>query len=295
MTQKAEKPKTKVVYTALIGGYENLNEKIPEVDNDTDLVCFTDDGFLSSSKWQIVRVVPRFSQDPIRSARYLKIMGPDLLNNYMSSLWIDNSVMMLKSPSAVMQTVLQNKDFALPVHDRRKSVAAEFDTVDALGFDDFSTIYEQMFHYAASKPWILEEKPYFTAFMARRHTEKVRAVMHLWWEHILRYSRRDQLSLNYVLDGSDLLLNRLEICNQNSQFHRWPLYQNRMFARTKSNTVHEALASVAPARLGRLENQLDRLQRRNEALERRVAQRPLPRLKGFFRRAVATLITGSRR
>ena len=43
----------------------------------------------------------------------------------------------------------------------------------------------------------------------------------LWMDHIARYSRRDQLSVNFVFDSSDLSINPIYVDNENSEWHRW--------------------------------------------------------------------------
>lgn len=43
-----------------------------------------------------------------------------------------------------------------------------------------------------------------------------------WLTQVLRYSRRDQLSLNFILNRHDVKLRALELDNLDSKYHRWP-------------------------------------------------------------------------
>jgi hypothetical protein len=61
------------VYTALIGGYEVLNEQPIAATSSLPFICLTDDPELRSETWQIRRVEPLFGLDSIRSQREFKL------------------------------------------------------------------------------------------------------------------------------------------------------------------------------------------------------------------------------
>lgn len=248
----------RVVYTALIGGYELLNEQPIAKSSNIDFICFTDDPALVSESWEIRLIEPRFPRDTIRSARYLKVMGPDILDECDESLWIDNSIVLRATPESILDEWLADADFTLPLHGYRESVAGEFDAVDAAGYDDPSRIYEQMITYAAIRPAVLEEKPYATNFMARRHTPYLREAMRLWYEQILRYSRRDQLSLNYALSVTGHPANGIDMDLFQTDKHQWPVSRER-----KTNVTRGQLSNVLRiphVEIGRLENTAAALQ-----------------------------------
>lgn len=71
----------------------------------------------------------------------------------------------------------------------------------------------------------------------------VMKLMEEWYRNILRYSRRDQLSLNYAELVSGVTINKIKINNYNSDFHIWPIASNRKHAkRLRSPTLSGALA-----------------------------------------------------
>lgn len=242
----------RVAYTALIGRYERLNDQPVAASSNVDFVCFTDDPQIVSDTWIIRFVEPRFPRDSIRSARYLKIMGPELFNDYDESLWIDNSVLLKAPPEHILDEWLATADFAAPLHSFRDSVAGEFDAVDAAGYDDPARLYEQLITYAATCPSVLREKPYSTNLLARRHTTGVRAAMQFWYEQILRYSRRDQLSLNYALSVSSLATTGIALDLLDNAFFQWPISHERKTSVTRGQ-LGEALR-IPYAEIGRLEN-----------------------------------------
>lgn len=281
--------KRRVIYTALIGDYESFSAPDYAVREDTDLICFTDSDQLSDSSWKVIKINPRFPEDNIRSARYLKIMGPIFLAEYSESLWLDNTVLLKVEPDVFLDALLMDEDLALPMHSFRDSVAAEFDAVNAAGYDDVTRIYEQLFHYAHTSPDVLMERPFWTAIMARRHTDDVKVLMTCWWEHVLRYSRRDQLSFNYVLHKVGLGFTGLDINNDESEFHKWPVNTARNYNKTKSNTVYEAIFSAPISRLAKLENELGYL-RKEASRMALVNQNDQPIPKDLFQQLLKQLL-----
>ncbi len=177
-----------VIYTALMGNYEDINEHSfsGTAAQDVDYICFTDNENLSSKSWNIQLVEPRFSNDSVRSALHLKIMGPSILKEYDRSLWVDNSVALKVHPNEVIETWLsKDVDIAIPFHSYRQSVSAEFDIVESEALDDINRILEQMVAYLHCKPEVLQQKALWTGMMARRHNDRVAEIMNIWYEQVL--------------------------------------------------------------------------------------------------------------
>lgn len=218
------------VYTVLIGGYERLNEQPVARASDVDFLCFTDDPGLTSETWQ-VRHAPRlFAEDPTRSARALKIRPHAVVPEYEISLYVDNSVQLLRPPESVVADLLPDgAAFALFEHGYRGSVRDEFAAVAEAALDSPSRLDEQLAHYSAADPGALELRPLKGFLLLRRHHDPaVVAAMEIWLAHVLRYSRRDQLSLWVALReaGLEPLVHRFD--NFESPYHRWPVIVDRL-------------------------------------------------------------------
>jgi hypothetical protein len=218
------------VYTALFGGYETLLEQHVVARYDTDLICFTDDPSLTSGSWQIRQVTPRFPSDPNRSSRFPKIMAHEVLPDYDASIYIDNTVLLTRDPAEIFDELLPvGVAMASIRHSYRDSVAAEFDAVVEAGVETPWVCAEQREHYEASDPAILAAQTLWNGLMLRRHNdEDVKATMTLWWEHVLRYSRRDQLSLHAALRTTGLAVRVHELDNFVSPYHEWPRHGHRL-------------------------------------------------------------------
>ncbi len=217
----------RVVYTALIGQYEELLEQPAAAGSGVTFICFTDDPNLSSSTWQVRLITPAFPEDPVRSARMLKIRGHSDLAEFDENLWIDNTVFLKTDPELIFDEWLDGADIALPLHSYRETVDREFEEVLRLRLDDPARIREQHRQYVHSFPDVLESKPHWTAILARRNTEIVAATMSTWMDHVLRYSRRDQLSEGVAFSLSQGRVKSVEIDNFESALFAWPVAKGR--------------------------------------------------------------------
>jgi hypothetical protein len=130
-------------------------------------------------------------------------------------------VELLALPESFVDGWLDEADVAAPVHTFYPSVLAEAEASIDLGKDDHLRVFEQLAHYLRTSPAAVEANPHWTALLARRRTPEVDAAMTLWWEHVLRFSRRDQLSFAVVMAGSALRLASVPLGNLRSPVHVW--------------------------------------------------------------------------
>lgn len=219
------------VCTCLFGNYEHLNEFPVELDSKVARFCFTDNPNLQSDTWEIKVVKPAFEMDSVRSQRLVKILLHEYLDpKFDISLYIDNSVLLKEKPEDLIEKYMQNADIAAPRHSHRLSVLDEFVLVAQEGLDDPARIFEQLNHYQMLEQDVLGAIPYWTAILMRRHNRpNVKEAMRDWSNHVLRYSRRDQLSFNVALLDKELTVQAIEMDdNSESQFHKWPVgtYRN---------------------------------------------------------------------
>lgn len=203
----------RAVVTALIAGYEPLSEQPVAARSDLRFICVTDDPALVSDTWEIRVVEPAFGRDPVRSARRIKVLLHEYVPECDETLFIDNAITLRELPETILDGVLADHDLALVRHSSRDSVADEFLVVADDGLDDPARVYEQYMHYAALHPEVLEQRPFSAGFIARRRDPAVEAAMRTWFDHLLRYSRRDQLSLNVALMEHDVEPAILELDN----------------------------------------------------------------------------------
>lgn len=218
----------RLVVTALTGQYEALTEQPAARASGLSFLCLTDDPELASDTWEIRQIEPLIPHDPVRSAREVKLRLHRYLPETAEVLWIDNSVLLTGSPDELLDEWLDQADVAIPQHSFRGPVLEEFAEVAALGLDDLSRIYEQFAHYRAAHHEAIADRTLWTGMMARRlGVPAVRAFGECWMEQVLRYSRRDQLSVNVALRRTAPRFSSPTLDNRHSPWHTWPAAKQR--------------------------------------------------------------------
>ncbi|MEN0083818.1 MAG: glycosyltransferase domain-containing protein [Leifsonia sp.] len=250
----------RAVFTALLGPYEDLSEQPVAKDTDIPFICFTDRDDLESETWTVVRVDLPFPFDLVRSQRFFKILGHPTLDEYDETLYIDNSVRLEATPDAILDYWLDGADFALHQHSFRDRVIDEFDEIVRLNYDDAGRVNEQLLHYAEAYPDVLLERPYWNGMLARRRTPEVAATMRIWYDHVLRYSRRDQLSANVAFSVGPVMPRTVGDDNNTSEWHTWPVDVKR----------RATLTLATGRRTGPLLAEVARLEREVSAERRRA-------------------------
>ena len=227
------------VYTALLNGYEELNEQPVAAESSVDFICFTDDHELRSDSWSLRLVEPLFPTDSARSQRYVKICAHRAIPEYDVSLYIDNSVVLRRLPEEIFAALLpEDRALAAIEHSFRESVRDEFAEVARLGLEAESVCLEQEGCYQAQDPSALDARPLWSGMLLRRHSDPaVARAMELWYAHVLRYSRRDQLSLWFALRSTGVSPLVHELDNHESQFHEWPVSVRRDHGRAGASAA----------------------------------------------------------
>lgn len=219
------RPRTrKCVYTVITGRYEHLASAPRFPESDWDYICLTDNPNLTSDTWTILQFEPPFENDHARNSRLPKACPHRFLQDYETSLYIDNTVALKVAPDKIEQALFSSSDidWGLFRHSFRRTLLDEFNRVMKLSLDEPTRVLEQFITYKTLKPELLTTAPIWGGFILRRHLSKdVIAAGEVWYAHILRYSRRDQLSLPYVLSKHLASVNLLEWDNRESEVHVW--------------------------------------------------------------------------
>jgi hypothetical protein len=120
------------------------------------------------------------------------------LPEYEWSLYVDNTVRFKQDPRVFFERTKRAKynHFCFQ-HQWRNCIYDEAEAIIQSGFDDERRVREQMEHYR--KAGYPHQAGLATnAVLLRRHNEPdVVRLGEMWFEHVLRYSQRDQLSFNF--------------------------------------------------------------------------------------------------
>jgi hypothetical protein len=187
----------KVVYTCLFGDYERFNDFEYEGSPDVDFVLFTDDAEIVSRHWKTI-VMPRGMLDAGRAVREIKTQPHRFLAGYDWSLFIDNTVRLKVSPQEIFAKYLANaaSPYVCFRHYRRDCVYAEAEIVKDAKLDDPARIDAQMKFYRELGYPARHGLAKNTFILRRHHEGALPKIMEAWFQQILLWSRRDQLSLN---------------------------------------------------------------------------------------------------
>lgn len=186
-----------VVYTALFGNYDDLIDPKEKFEG-CDFICFTDQEHLKSDIWEI-RVVTKCDLSPNMMNRKYKIHPHLFLSEYEWSLYVDSNIAILRNPLELANKYFTKYDMVLPKHFARDCVYEEAKECVILGKITYEEAKKQIDSYRQEgfpEKFGLGENN----ILLRRHNEKkIIKLMNDWWSEINSHTKRDQLSLAYVL------------------------------------------------------------------------------------------------
>lgn len=187
------------VYTCITGNYDDLKEV--RINEGIDYICFTNNKKIKSETWRIIYIEDN-KLDNHYLSRKIKMLGdPYLDKNYTLSIYVDASIIFKKSVKEFLSNYfdLEKDLLAACKHSVRNSIKEEAVACIEQKKDNEKTIRRQLSFYQeenfADNLGLLE----MTLIIKRHNNPLVRKTMKLWFEMILKYSKRDQLSFMYCL------------------------------------------------------------------------------------------------
>lgn len=206
-----------VLYTCITNGYDDIGEiACPGYINyNWDYVCFTDDEKLIETKyigvWEI-RPLAFTSLDNTRNNRWHKIHPHVLFPEHKESIYIDANIDIL-SPYLFDAISKVDKPFIAPRHPIHSCVFKEFELVLSEFLDDPKRILEERAIISQSGMPAMYGLTENNILYRRHHEASIVSVMNEWWEMVEKYSRRDQLSLSWLLWKNGIRIEDISIPN----------------------------------------------------------------------------------
>lgn len=184
-----------VVFTSIFGNYDDLNDPIV-ISDSIKYVCFTDNPDMQSETWD-VRIMPsHIPDDPHRSSRLIKLCGHRFLSEFDYSFYIDGNMILKVVPD--VPNLLNGKSIAAEKHPARDCVYDEVAACDYFGKEDLAVMTDQVNDYRFFG-FPAHAGLFQCGVLARNWSDPmVCRLCELWWQHILHYSKRDQLSFPFV-------------------------------------------------------------------------------------------------
>ncbi len=188
-----------VVYTCFTSGYDDLIQHT-YVSPHFDYVCFTDDTDLIKQEkvgiWEIRPMIFK-ELDNAHNIRWYKLLPHRALQNYRLSIWVDANINIL-TPK-LFNLINSETEMLFPRHHARDCIYQEcLQVLEAQkdSYENVMPVAEFLLDQDMPRNYGMNEA---NILIRRHHHPLVKKVMEEWWNMVVNYSRRDQLSLSYVL------------------------------------------------------------------------------------------------
>lgn len=193
----------RVVYTAITAGKDILVEE--QNTEGADFVAYMDaitnpSRMAKTDSWYIrqLRATPNaVREDYARQAKLYKMLPHVFFPNAEYSLWMDGNMRLLVPLGTLIDKYLREHDIAFFKHPIRDCIYDEGDVCRQLVLDDVFIMELQMKRYR-EQGYPEHNGLIDGSVILRRHTKKIKELNTLWYKEITRYSKRDQLSFDYL-------------------------------------------------------------------------------------------------
>ena len=184
-----------VIYTAIFGDYDELHEPLV-VDSGIDYICFTDQKTISSDIWKIKYVENENQIDNRLLTRRYKLMPHRYLSEYDTSIWMDASMQITES---ILDLIKNNQNCANMLFFPHEGTCI-YDVALSLQMrEKKECLLKQIFTYYQDG-YPMDNGLIFGGFLVRNHNQRdVVDAMESWYAQVELFSKRDQISLPYVL------------------------------------------------------------------------------------------------
>lgn len=210
-----------VVYSAVIGGYDDPPAVSYPQPQGVQLVCISDRLIEDPGPWEIVRV----DSEPISAraqAKVYKLFPHVLFPNMKISIWLDGTFEIIGDMSELADMALKGGgEMAVFLHPTRACAYAEARACRRLKKENMERLDRQMARYKA-KGFAENMGLLHGGVLIRRHGHRsVIETMESWWYEVSEFSMRDQLSFNFVAWRQGLGVESLDQPIDDNVYLKW--------------------------------------------------------------------------
>lgn len=203
ITKQTRNTTDKVIYTVLTGNYNDITTPLC-FKQEWDYICFTNNEKLLKEKhkfWTIMPINTDVNLDNQKLSRLPKILAHKFLPNYKFSIYIDANIDIISDNlyNKAEKFINNGTKLAITKHFERDCLYEERDVCVEKGKDTEENTSRQIeifekegfpHHYGLKENNII---------FREHNNPQIIKVMEDWWYWVSNYSKRDQLSLMYVL------------------------------------------------------------------------------------------------
>lgn len=193
-------------------------------------ICFTNNKKLLMLKqlgmWEIRKM--QFSKlDDTRNARWHKLHPDILFPECTESLWIDANLDILTDK--IFKTINNKKaDILIPKHNLRHCIFDEIIAVKNTGKEDDETLKRTKNFLIRNNMPVNYGLNETNIIYRKHHVQEIKKIMDEWWNLIEHYSKRDQLSLSYILWKNNIHVKDLSINNTRTDIENFKIYTHNL-------------------------------------------------------------------
>ena len=210
-----------VVYSCITGGYDCVKEPLLNLPN-IHYVMYTDrrDYRKSETKWEYKMIPSDLTLDNNNINRYIKMHPFELFQStYDYSIYIDGNVQPISDLSVFSEMIDKRWGIAIHKHRYRNCIYDEALVCEWKGKGNTANMRNQIGRYKKEGFPVHYGLGECTVIATDLHNEIAEKIFDMWWnEYLISSSKRDQLSLPYVL--WKLGISTSEICTLGSNLYR---------------------------------------------------------------------------
>ena len=205
------------IYTVLTGDKELIGNPIArlessQTDLDINFICFTDNPGLTSDIWEC-RVLETMALPSEKLSRRPKILPHKYLSEHSFSLYLDNICELKRLPSSADLRHDTGHDYCYKLfkHNTRSSIVEEALAIANIGYDRADILIKQLDCYK-NAVGLDQICPLSTCTVILRQHNHPAVIRHAeaWWDHLLCFSKRDQMSFDFCRIVTGLLVEYFE-------------------------------------------------------------------------------------
>ncbi|MBD5336431.1 MAG: DUF616 domain-containing protein [Bacteroides sp.] len=189
-----------VVYTAVFGGYDTIEEPMI-VNPNLDYFAFTDSDLPKDSVWKkfdLSKYKHLKDLDSYHLAKYIKMFPYEFFPNHDFSIWIDGNVQLIADtyPLAIMSHGSPMATYSNPIHDCIYTEAKYMVFQGRLPKFESDIQLNEYKQAGFPKHFGMRE---FSIIYRDHSSQECYDMMKQWWEQVNSHTMRDQLSLPFIL------------------------------------------------------------------------------------------------
>jgi len=195
---------TNIIYTCITQNYDNA---IPPryITPGWRYILFSDVYIEAPNGWEVIYIDNPDNLEPTKLARRVKTRYWEYLPQHDKNIWIDSNVIIRKDLNQFCNDVTDDVHSCWTVkHPDRRCTYEEAVAILELGKDRKEIVDMQINSYKQQGFPAMRGDLFETNCIIRNDTPEVRLAMRHWFNEIKNHSRRDQLSIKYILWKHDL-------------------------------------------------------------------------------------------